>query len=129
VPFLKDNIKVGENDVLVGWSSGAVAAMRYAEENTILGSVLIGPSYTDLGDEFERQSGYFDTPWNWESIKKNQKDIALFYGDDDPYIPQEQFEFIKDKLKPEAFKIGGGKHFIEYEKFPLLLRYIRNTYK
>ena len=89
--FLKDHVKAGEKDVLVGWSTGAVAALRYAEMNKILGSVLISPSYTDLGDGMEKQSGYFTTPWNWQNIKQNQKQTALLYGDDDPYIPKKSF--------------------------------------
>lgn len=28
LPFLKDHVKAGANDVLVGWSSGAVAAIK-----------------------------------------------------------------------------------------------------
>ena len=96
--FLKDHVKVGENDVLVGWSSGAVAAMRYAEENKIKGSVLVSPSYTDLGDDLEKQSGYYDKPWQWEKIKTNQGNIALIWGDDDPYIPQSEFDFIAQQL-------------------------------
>lgn len=127
--FLKDHIKAGEKDIIVGWSSGAVAAMRYAEENKIKGSVLISPSYTDLGDELEKQSGYFDKPWNWDSIKNNQEQIALFYGDNDPYIPQEDFEFIASKLDPQVFKIPNGGHFIDRANFPELLDYIIKTYK
>ncbi len=69
LPFLKDHIKARENDVLVGWSSGAVAALRYAEENKILGSVLIAPSYTDMNNPLEKQSGYFVKPWDWGRIK------------------------------------------------------------
>jgi uncharacterized protein len=125
---LKDYINAGEKDVLVGWSSGAVAAMRYAENNKILGSVLISPSYTDLGDELEKQSGYFDKPWEWEKIKNNQKKIALFYGDNDLYIPQEQFKFIADKLKLQIFRIPDGKHFIEFSMFPQVLEYIKKNY-
>ncbi|MFA6005346.1 MAG: alpha/beta hydrolase [Patescibacteria group bacterium] len=128
LPFLKNHIKAGENDVIVGWSSGAVAAMRFAETNKLKGSVLIGPSYTDLGDEMEKQSGYYDKPWDWESIKNNQDKIALFYGDDDPYIPQEQFEFITQHLNPTVFKIHEGKHFIEYTDFQRLLDYIKKYY-
>jgi predicted alpha/beta hydrolase family esterase len=124
LPFLKDHIKAGENDILVGWSSGAVAAMRYAEENKILGSVLVGPCYTDLGDEIEKQSGYFDTPWDWQSIKNNQKHITLVYSDNDPFIPQEEFETIAHNLKPEVIKIPGAKHFIEQNTFPEVLDYI-----
>lgn len=128
LPFLKEHINAGENDIIVGWSSGAVAAMRFTETNKIKGSVLISPCYTDTGDELERQSGYYDKPWNWERIKNNQTKIALFYGDDDPYIPQEEFEHIASKINPETFKIAGGKHFIEYLEFPQLIDYIRNNY-
>src|SRR5438477_8297558 len=82
LPFLKDHVKAGENDILIGWSSGAVAAMRYAEENKLLGSILISPCYTDLGDDMEKQSGYYDTPWQWDAITTNQQKVALLWGDD-----------------------------------------------
>lgn len=126
--FLKDHVKAGENDVLVGWSSGAVAAMRYAEENKIMGSILVSPSYTDLGDELEKQSGYFDKMWNWLDIRSHQKHTALIYGDNDPYIPQEEFEYIGKRLDDTVIKIPGGKHFIERTEFPELLAYIKETY-
>ncbi len=128
LPFLKDHVKVGENDVIVGWSSGAVAAMRYAEDNKIHGSILISPCYTDLDDELEKQSGYYDKPWQWDKIKSNQNKIALFYSDDDPYIPHSEFDFIAEQLKPEEHKIAGGKHFIEQNTFPQLLEYIQANY-
>jgi hypothetical protein len=128
LPFLKNHVKVGANDVIVGWSSGAVAAMRYAEENSILGSILVSPCYTDLGYELEKQSGYYDKPWNWQKIKKHQQKIALFWGDDDPFIPQPEFDFIAEQLEPAQFKIQGGRHFGERQTFPELLKYIQNLY-
>lgn len=128
LPFLKNHVKANENDVIVGWSSGAVAAMRFAEQNKIKGSILISPSYTDLGDELEKQSRYFDKPWDWENIKKNQNKIALIYGGDDPFVPQDQFEYMADKLSPTVIKIPNGKHFIEYTEFSLLLDYIKDSY-
>lgn len=128
LPFLKDHVKAGEHDVLVGWSSGAVAAMRYAESTKIKGSVLVSPCYTDLGDELEKQSGYYDAPWQWQKIKANQDKIALFWGDDDPYIPQSEFEFIATELNAANHKIAGGGHFIERTEFPELLEYIQQTY-
>ncbi len=102
--------------------------MRFAETNKLMGSILISPSYTDLGDELEKQSGYFDKLWEWESIKSNIKNIALFYGDNDPYIPQEQYEYITVKLKPVVIKVVGGKHFEDYKEFPQLIDFIKNTY-
>jgi uncharacterized protein len=128
LPFLEEHIKAGENDVLVGWSSGATAAMRYAETHKIRGSVLIGPSSSDLGDDLEKQSGYFDAPWQWQKIKENQQQIALVYSDNDPYIPQEQFEIVKKELKPDVLMLPGRKHFIEDATFPELLDYIVKTY-
>lgn len=128
LPFLKDHIKAGANDVLVGWSSGAVAAMRYAETNTILGSVLVSPCYTHLNNDLERQGGYYETPWDWEAITSHQKHIALFFGDNDPFIPQEEFTFIAEKLKPTIRKMSGTGHFNEQATFPELLQYILQTY-
>jgi predicted alpha/beta hydrolase family esterase len=128
LPFLKEHVQVSEHDVIIGYSSGAVAAMRYAEENRILGSVLISPCYTDAGDALEKQSGYYDKPCQWEKIKANQKKIALIWGDDDPYIPQNEFEFIAKQLDPAQIKIHEGKHFIERTDFPELLRYIKEAY-
>jgi uncharacterized protein len=128
LPFLESHIKAGENDVLVGWSSGATAAMRYAEAHKIRGSVLIGPSSSDLGDELEKQSGYFDAPWQWQKIKENQQHLALVYSDTDPYIPQEQFEIIKKELSPDVLMLPSRGHFIDETTFPELLGYILKTY-
>ncbi len=41
LPFIK-TLGADENTILVGHSSGATAAMCYAEKNKILGSVLVG---------------------------------------------------------------------------------------
>lgn len=128
LPFLKNHVKAGKNDVLVGWSSGAVAALRYAEDNKIKGSVIISPCYTDLGDDLEKQSGYYDKPWQWDKIQSNQEKIALMWGDDDPYIPQEEFVHIAKHLQATEFKVAGARHFERYKEFPQLLEYIKQNY-
>lgn len=128
LPFLEEHVKAGKNDVLVGWSSGAVAAMRYAETHQILGSVLIAPCYTDTGDALERESGYYETPWRWDQIKINQQHIALVHSENDPYIPLQESKFIAEHLQPTVLAIPEGKHFIEQNQFPEVLNYIRETY-
>src|SRR5258707_15767070 len=50
LPFIK-KLGADEKTILVGHSSGAVAALRYAEKQQILGSVLVSTAYTDLGLE------------------------------------------------------------------------------
>lgn len=126
--YLENEVKVGADDILIGWSSGAVAAMRYAETHKLRGSVLISPCYTDLGDNLEKQSGYYDDPWDWNSIKSNQKKIALVYGDDDPYIPQSEFAYIAVHLGPDKLKIPGAGHFESRQDMNELVRYIEKTY-
>lgn len=126
--FLQDHVKAGENDVIVGWSSGAVAAMRYAETHRIKGSILVAPCYTNLNSESERQSGYFDAPWDWQSIKANQGHVTLVHGDADPYIPQQEFEHIAQQLNTTVIKLHDDNHFISKDSFPELLDAITKQY-
>ncbi len=128
LPYLANDVKVGPTDVIIGWSSGAVAAMRYAETHKILGSILISPCYTDLGDSSEKQSGYYDDPWKWNAIKTNQKKIALVFGDNDPFIPQSEFAYIAVHIGPDKLKIPGAGHFMDRQDLPEVLRYIESTY-
>lgn len=111
MPFLLDELKVDENTILVGHSSGAVAAMRLAEKRRILGSVLVGAYYTDLGMETERQSGYFDQPWDFEKIRCNQKWTILFSSQDDPWISIEEPRYIHRMLNCEYHEYTNEGHF------------------
>lgn len=122
LPFIQ-KLGADENTILIGHSSGAVAAMRFAEEYRILGSVLVGGYYTDLGLDDEKQSGYFDADWDWERIKKNQKFIIQFNSKDDPWIPIEEARFIHKKLDTEYYEYdheghfgSGGKPYLEFPK-------------
>lgn len=109
LPFIKE-LGADENTVLIGHSTGAIAAMRYAESNKILGSVLVGTYHTDLGDASEKESGYFDRPWDWEKIKQNQKFIIQFASQDDPYIPIEEARFVHEKLNTEYHEYTDQGH-------------------
>ncbi len=110
LPFIK-RLGADENTILIGHSSGAIAAMRYAETNKILGSVLVGVYHTDLGNYSEKQSGYFDTPWNWDGIKTNQKWIIEFASTDDPFIPIQEARFIHDNLNTDYYESVDQGHF------------------
>lgn len=111
IPFIKDTLKADANTILIGHSSGAIAAMRYAEKNQILGSILVGSYHSDLGNEKEKLSGYFDRPWNWEAIKKNQKWIALFSSIDDPWIPIAEPRFVQKQLDAHYHEYENQGHF------------------
>ncbi len=124
LPFLKNELKADENSILVGHSSGAVASMRFAEKNKIYGSILVGACYTDLGDETEKKSGYFDNPWDWEAIKSNQNWIIQFASTDDPYIPIKEARHVHEMLATEYYEMDNQRHFgddIPKSEFPELL--------
>ena len=111
IPFLRDELKANHETIIVGHSSGAVCAMRFAEEYPLLGSVLVGGCYTDLGYESERVSGYYDAPWEWPKIRANQQWIAQFASSDDPWIPIEEARHIHKMLNTEYYEYSDRGHF------------------
>lgn len=111
LPYLENELKPDENTFIVGHSSGAIVAMRYAETHRILGSALIGTYYTDLGYETEKLSGYFDAPWNWDAIRKNQKWSIQFAGANDPWIPIQEAHVVRDRLKTDYHESPDQGHF------------------
>lgn len=128
LPFL-EKLGADENTVLVGHSSGAIAAMRFAEDHEILGSVLVGGYVTDLGDAGEKASGYFEKPWDWGAIRKNQRWTIQYSSTDDPFIPIAEARELHERLGAEYHEYtdqghfgGGGTH--KY-KFPELLEALK----
>ncbi len=124
LPFLKNECGADEHSILIGHSSGAIAAMRFAEKNKILGSVLIGAYYTDTGDARERLSGYFDDPWDWPAIRKNQQWIIQFASVDDPFFPIEEPRLVQRELQAEYHEYTDRGHFFAPE-FPELIEEVR----
>ena len=129
LPYFKDVLKIGPDDIVVGHSSGALAILKYAVENQIGASVLVGTYYTDLGYDDEKASGYFDTPWQWDKIKSNQQWTAIFASPDDPYIPIKEPKYICDQLCSTYFELPGRGHFGGLNnpmlEFPELLKFLK----
>ncbi|AKM79354.1 MAG: hypothetical protein UX85_C0002G0049 [Candidatus Beckwithbacteria bacterium GW2011_GWB1_47_15] len=129
LPFLREELKADKNTILIGHSSGAIAAMRFTEKNQLLGSILVASYYTDLGDKEEKASGYFDRPWQWDKIRKNQKWIVQFASIDDPYFPIKEPLFIHQKLNSEYHQYLDKGHFgadKKKKKFPEIVAVIKN---
>jgi predicted alpha/beta hydrolase family esterase len=114
-----------EHTILIGHSSGAVAAMRYAETHRLLGSILVGVCYTDLGDRFEAASGYFDAPWQWPRIRDHQQWIAIYNSTDDPHIPIAEPRFVAAQLRCSYFEFTDRGHFVDQRQFPEILDLVR----
>ena len=115
-----------QNVILVGHSSGAQAALRYAELYKVHGVVLVSATYTDLGDSHERASGYYPqknaeggetNPYLFDEMKKNCKNWHQFHSDDDPFIPLKEAERIRVGLglTDTYHMLPGRSHFFDYD--------------
>lgn len=128
IPFIRDELKADENTILIGHSSGAVAAMRYLETNKLFGCVLVSACYTDLGIESERISGYYSRPWLWDSIKENSKWITQYHSTDDPFIPRAEADHVAANTGSEYTCFTGRSHFFSSRDvrhiLPDILRHI-----
>jgi len=116
MPHIKDNLKVDEETVVVGHSSGALLLMRLMETTKIKGGILVAAAHTDLGDENERASGYFDRPWDFAAMKTNASFIHQFHSVDDFLIPVEEGRYVAEQLacsKHTYTELEECNHFFE----------------
>lgn len=129
MPFLEQYVRVTENDVLLGWSCGAVAALRVAQRQRVRGLVLVAPYYTDLGLDVVRRSGWVDEPWDWPQLRSNAGTIAIFHSDLDPYVSQDEFNALAQHVQADVHVFPGAGHFAEQDRFPQLASYISRVYR
>lgn len=120
-----ESLGTDEGTILVGHSSGAQAALRYAETHKLKAVVLVAATYSDLGDAGERASGYYprgnDNIYNFDAMKANCPVWHQFHSNDDPFIPLREAEKIREGLGlTGTYKmLPGHSHFFEF--FPELL--------
>jgi predicted alpha/beta hydrolase family esterase len=124
LPFLEE-LGADEHTILIGHSSGAVAAMRYAETHRLLGSILVGVCHTDLGDSGEAASGYYSAPWQWERIREHQHWIAIYQSVDDPHIPVAEARFVASQLRAAYFEFDDRGHFVDRDALPEAVPYLK----
>ena len=120
-----DALGADDRTILIGHSSGALAAMRFAETHRLAGSILVGVCHTDLGDPFEKASGYYDRPWQWQRIREHQPWIAIFSSTDDPHIPIAEPRFVAAQLRCSHFEFTDRGHFVDQREFPEIVNLVR----
>jgi predicted alpha/beta hydrolase family esterase len=111
LPFILNEMGADENTILIGHSSGAVAAMRLLEKHKLKGCVLVSACHTDLGSQSERIAGYYSRPWNWEAIRGNTDWIIQYHSEDDPFIPRHEADHVAKHLQSEYTCFKDRSHF------------------
>lgn len=98
---------------LVGHSVGAVTILRYLEtlpENVVLGGVVLVAGFIDdIG--YPELENFFDSPLDFERIRKKAKKFVFIHSDNDPYVPLKHGEVLKEKLNGQLIIKEGMKHF------------------
>lgn len=90
--------------------------------------IVVAANHSHMDDYHEKISGYFDQPWNWDSIKQNQQWIVQFSSLDDPYIPIHEARHINSQLDSEYYEYDNHGHFGEdifKTEFPEIITVIR----
>lgn len=106
------------------YSSGSAAIMRFAESHKLFAAVLVSAYISDLGDETEARSGYFNRPWNWESIKQNCSHIVQFGSSDDPFLPWDEQRTVARETEATFHMSDCMGHYMN-STFPELINTMR----
>jgi len=128
-PFILNNcpFEIDEQTVIIGHSSGAAAALGLVQilKNRVNKVISVAGFADDL--DYEPVKKMFRT-WNfdWEKIKRQVGKIYAVYSDDDPYVPTDRAEKLRELTGAEKIMIPGQKHFSvssnpKYKKFPEIL--------
>ena len=114
MPFVEEELGASPACVVVGHSSGAVAALRLAERRRLRGIVVIAGYDSDLGDANERASGYFDRPFQWDVIRANCGFVACVGGARDSLVDID----IQRRVALECLGLEPGKTGAEWLELP-----------
>jgi len=126
---------LNENTILIGHSIGCAFILDILEKiNTKVGACyliagFLGPLNLKV-DEYNKTIS--DKDFNWDKIKNNCSNFVLFQSDNDPYVPMEKAEELKEKLNGELVIIKNAGHFNKkagYTQFPDLLEKLKPLIK
>lgn len=126
--FSRKDWKFTSETVIVGHSSGGVAALRLLQrlpEAVVIDRCITVGAFTSTHG-WDSIAGLFRTPIDYTVIKKHAKKFIVYHSNDDPHVPIEDAEELQKKLDAEFIFIPDQGHFNlekgpQYTQFPVLL--------
>jgi hypothetical protein len=125
---IRETIKDADSNdlVIVAHSLGVTAALDFIEQEPVKAIISVSGFARDYG--LKLNSYYLkEREIDFNTVKENLRQAFVIYGDNDPYVPQEELEFLADKLGVEPEIIPAGGHLnasVGYREFPRLLEII-----
>ncbi|MCR4286210.1 MAG: alpha/beta fold hydrolase [Candidatus Kaiserbacteria bacterium] len=114
--------------IIVGHSLGVVTALDFIEQShtKVHGLVSVSGFPRDYGSEL---NSYFmkEKELDFMIINAMLETAIVWYGDNDPYVPQVTLQSLADELEVTAHVVSRGGHLnteAGYEVFPALLESI-----
>jgi uncharacterized protein len=119
---------IHSNTIMIGHSLGAAFVLRWLEQQDcqLKTVVLVGAFLGEVGiEKFDSiNQSFFETEFDWRRIQKNSRQFICYYGDNDPYVKRDHFNFIADHLSAVKIIVSKAGHFNAasgYIQFPQLL--------
>ena len=121
-----DHFKLDGETLLIGHSSGSACALRLMEEHQTAGCVLVSAYDSDLGDQIERESGYFNRNFDYDKMKINTPFILQFHSKDDDLVPVASGRNVARGLEGKVVyhEMTNDGHFNCRNRFPVILEAI-----
>lgn len=114
LPKLKDSVKEPDNELyLVGHSLGCITILRYLEslkeDIKIAGVIMVAGFVDNLG--YKEIESFFQTPINYEKIRKHANKFVAIHSDNDPYVSLDNGDIFKKKLGAKVIIKKNMNHF------------------
>lgn len=114
LPKLEETIGEPDEDLyLIGHSVGCVTIMRYLEslpDNKKVGGVVFVAGFTDdLG--YPELTNFFESRLDFQKIRSRSRHFLSIASDNDPYVPLNFVDILKEKLGSETIIKRQMGHF------------------
>jgi len=125
---------LGENTIMVGHSIGSAFILNVLEKlnhpikAAFLVAGFIGKLNSEEVDEINKSLA--EKEFDWNKIKENCRQFALYQSNNDPYVPVKKGKELEGKLGAKLTLVKNAGHFNEkagYTKFELLLEDIQKV--
>ncbi len=108
-----------ENTYFVGHSLGVITILRFLESlpysQKVSGAVLVAGFPEPIG--YKELNSFFADFVDYHKIKNSVNKLVAIHSDNDPYVPLENGEILRDKLGAKLIVISMAGHFNKDDGF------------